>query len=80
MGKRGCTRSQACLSPGEFGRTPMGEVREFTGRNHHIDAFTGDRMGEYAALHGEGVIRDDDTGNGRHAIVVSLQGGAVDIR
>ena len=25
---------------GEFGRTPMGEVREFTGRNHHIDAFT----------------------------------------
>ena len=25
---------------GEFGRTPMGEVREATGRNHHIDAFT----------------------------------------
>ncbi|MCA9265711.1 MAG: DUF1501 domain-containing protein [Planctomycetales bacterium] len=25
---------------GEFGRTPMGEVRETTGRNHHIDAFT----------------------------------------
>lgn len=25
---------------GEFGRTPMGEVRESTGRNHHIDAFT----------------------------------------
>jgi hypothetical protein len=25
---------------GEFGRTPMGENREFTGRNHHIDAFT----------------------------------------
>lgn len=25
---------------GEFGRTPMGEVREKTGRNHHIDAFT----------------------------------------
>jgi hypothetical protein len=24
---------------GEFGRTPMGEVRESTGRNHHIDAF-----------------------------------------
>ena len=25
---------------GEFGRTPMGEVRQNTGRNHHIDAFT----------------------------------------
>jgi hypothetical protein len=25
---------------GEFGRTPMGENREKTGRNHHIDAFT----------------------------------------
>jgi hypothetical protein len=25
---------------GEFGRTPMGEVRESTGRNPHIDAFT----------------------------------------
>ena len=25
---------------GEFGRTPMGENRKSTGRNHHIDAFT----------------------------------------
>ena len=25
---------------GEFGRTPMGEVREYIGRNHHVDAFT----------------------------------------
>jgi uncharacterized protein (DUF1501 family) len=27
---------------GEFGRTPMGEIRESgkSGRNHHIDAFT----------------------------------------
>lgn len=25
---------------GEFGRTPMGENRETSGRNHHIDAFT----------------------------------------
>src|SRR5262249_20792193 len=24
---------------GEFGRTPMGEIRESTGRNHHIEAF-----------------------------------------
>src|SRR5262249_30315992 len=25
---------------GEFGRTPMGEIREKIGRNHHIDAYT----------------------------------------
>jgi hypothetical protein len=25
---------------GEFGRTPMGEVRESTGRDHHIDAYS----------------------------------------
>ena len=25
---------------GEFGRTPMGEKRESTGRNHHIDTYT----------------------------------------
>jgi hypothetical protein len=25
---------------GEFGRTPMGEVRDFVGRDHHIDAYT----------------------------------------
>jgi uncharacterized protein (DUF1501 family) len=25
---------------GEFGRTPMGEVREYIGRNHHVDAYT----------------------------------------
>jgi uncharacterized protein (DUF1501 family) len=25
---------------GEFGRTPMGEIRETVGRNHHIDATT----------------------------------------
>jgi len=25
---------------GEFGRTPMGEIRETVGRNHHIDAYT----------------------------------------
>jgi hypothetical protein len=25
---------------GEFGRTPMGEIRETTGRNHHIDSAT----------------------------------------
>jgi hypothetical protein len=25
---------------GEFGRTPMGEIRESTGRNHHVESYT----------------------------------------
>ena len=25
---------------GEFGRTPMGEIRDHVGRNHHVDAYT----------------------------------------
>lgn len=38
--QRGLLESTIVLWGGEFGRTPMGEVRESTGRNHHIDAFT----------------------------------------
>jgi len=38
--RRGLLDSTLVVWGGEFGRTPMGEVREFTGRNHHIDAFT----------------------------------------
>ncbi len=37
---RGLLDDTIVIWGGEFGRTPMGEVREFTGRNHHIDAFT----------------------------------------
>ena len=37
---RGLLEDTIVIWGGEFGRTPMGEVREFTGRNHHIDAFT----------------------------------------
>ena len=40
---------------GEFGRTPMGEVRETVGRNHHIDAYT-------MWLAGGGVKRGFDLG------------------
>jgi len=35
MGKRGCTRSQACLSPGEFGRTPRPPVCGGVGHLHY---------------------------------------------
>ncbi len=38
--QRGLLKDTIVIWGGEFGRTPMGEVREATGRNHHIDAFT----------------------------------------
>jgi hypothetical protein len=38
--QRGLLDDTIVVWGGEFGRTPMGEVRENTGRNHHIDAFT----------------------------------------
>ena len=38
--ERGLLDETLVIWGGEFGRTPMGENRESTGRNHHIDAFT----------------------------------------
>ncbi|MBI3881864.1 MAG: DUF1501 domain-containing protein, partial [Verrucomicrobia bacterium] len=38
--KRGLLKDTLVVWGGEFGRTPMGEPRNKTGRNHHIDAFT----------------------------------------
>jgi hypothetical protein len=37
---RGLLDSTLVVWGGEFGRTPMGEVRESVGRNHHIDAYS----------------------------------------
>ena len=37
---RGLLDDTLVIWGGEFGRTPMRENRETTGRNHHIDAFT----------------------------------------
>ncbi len=37
---RGLLDSTLVVWGGEFGRTPMGEVRDQVGRNHHVDAFT----------------------------------------
>ncbi len=37
---RGLLEETLVIWGGEFGRTPMGEARETTGRDHHIDAFT----------------------------------------
>lgn len=38
--RRGLLDETLVIWGGEFGRTPMGEVRETIGRDHHIDAFT----------------------------------------
>jgi Protein of unknown function (DUF1501) len=38
--QRGLLDSTLVIWGGEFGRTPMGEVRDTVGRNHHIDAYT----------------------------------------
>ncbi len=38
--QRGMLEDTLVVWGGEFGRTPMGEVRDTIGRNHHIDAFT----------------------------------------
>jgi hypothetical protein len=37
---RGLLDDTLVIWGGEFGRTPMGEIRERTGRNHHVDAYT----------------------------------------
>jgi len=38
--RRGMLDETLVIWSGEFGRTPMGEARETTGRDHHIDAFS----------------------------------------
>jgi hypothetical protein len=38
--QRGMLDDTLVIWGGEFGRTPMGEPRETTGRDHHVDAFT----------------------------------------
>ncbi len=37
---RGLLDETLVVWTGEFGRTPMGEIREHIGRNHHVDAYT----------------------------------------
>lgn len=38
--RRGLLDDTLVIWGGEFGRTPMGEIRESVGRDHHIDAYT----------------------------------------
>ena len=53
--ERGLLDETLVVWGGEFGRTPMGEVRDTVGRNHHIDAYT-------MWLAGGGVKRGSDLG------------------
>jgi len=38
--QRGLLNETLVIWGGEFGRTPMGEIRETTGRDHHIDGYS----------------------------------------
>ena len=38
--QRGLLEDTLVIWGGEFGRTPLGEVRNFIGRDHHVEAFT----------------------------------------
>ncbi len=80
---RGLLEDTLVIWGGEFGRTPMGENREKTGRNHHIDAFTiwmagggvkaGAVVGETDEL-GFGPIQDRVHVHDLHATVLHLLG------
>jgi hypothetical protein len=80
---RGLLNETLVIWGGEFGRTPMGENREKTGRNHHIDAFTmwfagggvkgGQTIGETDEL-GFGVVQDPAHVHDIHATILHLLG------
>lgn len=59
--RRGLLDDTLVMWGGEFGRTPMGEIREFVGRNHHIDSATMWMAGG-GTKPGLGLGRTDDFG------------------
>jgi hypothetical protein len=81
--RRGLLDQTLVIWGGEFGRTPMGEIRETVGRNHHIDAFTvwltgggikrGITLGETDEL-GFGPAADRVHVNDLHATILHLLG------
>ena len=80
---RGLLEETLVIWGGEFGRTPMGENRDKTGRNHHIDAFTmwfagggvkaGQTLGQTDEL-GFGVAEDPAHVHDLHATILHLLG------
>jgi len=81
--ERGLLEDTLVIWGGEFGRTPMGENRTKTGRNHHIDAFSmwfagggvkkGFTLGETDEL-GFGVVQDRAHVHDLHATMLHLLG------
>ena len=81
--ERGLLKDTLVIWGGEFGRTPMGENRDTTGRNHHIDAFTmwfagggmkaGEVIGETDEL-GFNAVRDPMHVHDIHATILHLLG------
>jgi len=81
--ERGLLQDTLVIWGGEFGRTPMGENRDTTGRNHHIDAFTmwfagggtkaGQVIGETDEL-GFNAVRDPMHVHDLHATILHLLG------
>jgi hypothetical protein len=81
--ERGLLDETLVIWGGEFGRTPMGEVRKTVGRDHHIDAFTmwlaggGTRAGY---IHGEsdelgfGIVDGKVHVHDLHATILHLLG------
>ncbi|PHX94340.1 MAG: sulfatase [Pedosphaera sp.] len=80
---RGLLEDTLVIWGGEFGRTPMGENRDKTGRNHHIDAFSmwfagggikgGQTIGETDEL-GFGPAQDRCHVHDLHATILHLLG------
>ena len=81
--QRGMLEDTLVVWGGEFGRTPMGEVRDTVGRNHHIDAFTmwfagggtkpGQNIGETDEI-GFAAVKDPIHVRDVHATILHLLG------
>ena len=81
--ERGLLKDTLVIWGGEFGRTPMGEVRASIGRDHHVDAFTvwmagggvkpGVVFGETDEL-GFGVVENKVHVHDLHATILHLLG------
>lgn len=81
--ERGMLDDTLVIWGGEFGRTPMGEVRKTVGRDHHIDAFSMWMAGggvKRGYIHGEtdelgfGVVKGKVHVHDLHATILHLLG------
>jgi hypothetical protein len=80
--QRGLLDDTLVIWGGEFGRTPMGEVRATLGRDHHVDAFTmwmaggGTKPGIYGETDelGFGVVNGKVHVHDLHATIMHLLG------